>query len=544
MRLKIRVVSLILLVLSAMFGNSISHAAVQLPEKVKIGLFFESTAVSVLNVSSVKGLQLGYSKDNTFNVLYEENSSNTVLVRKDAYYSRNGSTFAELNSSSLTGVSGELLGPYHIQIGSTYADRSAANLKVQEVKQKGIPAYPVFVDTWQVWSGFYSDQNAAQADITANLSAKLGEGEYKVVQPSTNRIVAAAGNGETILIFGSDSGLFGIKPKAENNPYVLKVNNKNYRGELEIRRFSGSDMTMINVLPLEQYLYGVVPAEIESYSHEEALKAQAVAARTYTLSSMGKYRKYDFNLCTTTSSQVYKGFDSEAQSTSKAVDDTKGKIVTYNSKPAQVYYFAASGGRTEDVKNVWGSDVPYLKGVEDKYEKKNREWEVTLTAAKIKEIMLSRNYDLGDILSMAVTKTAESGRVTELVIKGTKSERVYKLQECRTVFSLNSQWYSITTDAGVYIGQKEANAAKMPVAGKKVMTASGMKTLSSSNNVTLIGSGSQKKSVPIVSTAYKLNGKGWGHGLGLSQEGAKGMAGAGFKYDQILMHYFQGTKVE
>ena len=183
-------------------------------------------------------------------------------------------------------------------------------------------------------------------------------------------------------------------------------------------------MTLINVLPMEEYLYGVVPCEIQAGSHPEALKAQAVAARTYTVNNLKKYERLNFNMCATTYSQVYRGFNGEAGATSKAIDDTRGEIVTYEGKPASIFYFSSSGGKTEDVKNVWGSDgYPYLVSVEDKYESGKSwhyNWENSFTAQRIKEIMVGRGFNIGDILGIHITKRSEAGRAVEVVLRGSK----------------------------------------------------------------------------------------------------------------------------
>jgi len=533
-----------------------SAAAINIPSKVRVGLYYSDPAAGVkgalssFNVSAVNGIQLGCIKDNNFNVLFEEPSNNNINIRKDSFFTYRNNCFTELNSTNNIIQDGSTFGPYHIQIGDSYPDINTVNQKLLELHQLGIVAYPVYIDTWQVWTGFYIDQNSAQIDLINNIQSKLTNIVCNVIQPSSNRIVAVKSTGETALIFGSNTSFLQIHPKQENIPYVLKINNSNsFRGDLEIRRFSDSDMTVINVVSLEDYLYGVVPSEMESWSNIEALKAQAVAARTYTLNSMGKHSKYSFDLCTTTACQVYKGYGGEAKSTNKAVDDTRGKILVYNGSPAQIYYFSSSGGKTEDVKNVWGSDIPYLKSVDDPYESGKSwkyNWELNITADKVKELVGSK---LGDITSIEITKVSDAGRALEVVIKGTKDQRVYLKGSCRTIFSgtdytLYSQWYTISSDADISIGNG-TTTIKSQLSNKMIMTADGLKQIKGTNNkVTVIGANGLKKNVSLTPTTYKFSGKGWGHSVGMSQEGAKGFADAGYTYDQILTHYFTGTTVQ
>lgn len=534
-------------ILSSIFTSN-AFGAVQDTEKVRIGLFYGTSAVSSFNISAEKGIQIGYLKDGNFNVLVEEPSNAAVSIIKDTNFVVANSVLKEYNPSDKNIPEGPKIGPYHIQIPGTFNDLNGVNQQVLLLKEKGINSFPVYNDGWQIWAGFYTDQKSAQDEITNNIEKLIGPGNYAVTQPSKSRMAALKSNGEVLLVFDSASSRLQIHPKAENSPYVFKLNSRTYRGDLEVRRFSDSDLTLINILPLEHYLYGVVPNEIESGSNPEALKAQAVAARTYTIKNLTKFKKWDFNLCNTTWDQEYKGFGTETPSSNKAVDDTKGKLVMYGGKPAEVFYFSSSGGQTEDARNVFGKEIPYLKSVEDKYESGKSwhyTWEEVIKSDDLKRIMNERGYNLGDIISIEVTKTSEAGRPTELVIKGTKGSRIVQNDGCRTVFSLESQWYTISTNADIYIKGKSSDTIKTQLGAKKVVTATGLKTFSlPQNSVNIVGSANQKKVVTLVPTEYRLNGKGWGHAVGLSQEGAKGMAKAGYKYDEILAYYFPGTTVE
>ncbi|MCR4435606.1 MAG: SpoIID/LytB domain-containing protein [Clostridiales bacterium] len=529
----------------------VPNAQIQIPEKIRVGLYFDSSSVSSFSVKAEKGVQIGCFKNDSFKSLVEEPSNNLLSIRKDTYYVNNNNVLKEYKPEDKNIPAGEKLGPYHVQLPGTYNDLSSVNKQAQAYKQKGVAAYPAYNDSWQLWTGFYADLKAAQADITNNLRKKIGAGEYKIISPSPTRTVISSSTGATMLVFDSVSGVLQVRPKAQNNPYLFTVNGQSYRGDLEVRRITGSDMTLINVVPLEQYLYGVVPAEIESYSHPEALKAQAVASRTYALKNLGKFKKWGFDLCNSVWDQLYKGYGVETKATNKAVDDTKGKSVVYNGNVAEVFFFASSGGMTEDAKNVFGVDIPYLKSVDDKYEsaKSNHySWEKTLTAEDIKGLMKKKGYDLGDILSVTVTKTSNAGRPVELVIKGTKGEKKFENDDCRYVFNLNSQWYSITTDVDVSVKGQGTDPVKTQLQAKKAMTSTGLKsietTASGKGGLSVVDGSKNKKTISMVPTTYKITGKGWGHGVGMSQEGAKGMASAGFKFDQILKHYFPGTTIE
>ncbi|NLD47203.1 MAG: SpoIID/LytB domain-containing protein [Clostridiaceae bacterium] len=548
-----------LLVLSVFMCSGVrAYAYDGVPEKVRIGLCFNDaetkqySAAASFEIDSAKGLQIGCYKDNVFSVLTEEVTPNAITVRKDAFFSKSGGKLTEYNPATGKAPDGEKIGAYHIKIGGDYSDLKSLGNKLSQVKQKGIAAYPVYSDKWEIWTGFYLSEDDAKKSILYSLDPTLGKDDYNIVPPSPTRIVAGSKNGEVMLMFDSNKGAFQLRPNPKASPMVFRLDNddkKRYRGELEVKRLSGSDMTLVNVVPMDQYLYGVVPYEIGAGSHPEALKAQAVSARTYTINNLSKYARLGFNLCTTTYSQVYKGINGETAATNKAVDDTKGKIVTYKGKPAAVFYFSSSGGRTEDVKNVWGSeDYPYLVSVEDKYESGNSwhyNWEVTYTAQKLKQIMTERGFKLGDIKSVEITKRSEAGRAIEIVVRGASDERTYKNGATRSFLSLDSQWYDITSDADVSMIGSDEEIRKIQLAGKKVATAQGVKEVSNSaKSAIIISSSKEEKKVPFVPTVYTFTGKGWGHGVGMSQEGAKGMANNGYDYEQILKHYFTGTKVE
>ena len=294
--------------------------------------------------------------------------------------------------------------------------------------------------------------------------------------------------------YSAKSGQVAIRPARGR----IWVNGKEYRGFIYLRRENGGNMTVINVIDIESYLYSVVGKEMSPSFGIEALKAQAVCARTYTIMNIGKYKDYGFDLCTTQASQVYGGVAAEYPSTKRAVQETTYKVVRYNGKPCSVYYFASSGGVTESVENVWGTPYPYLKSVEDTYENPEEatksSWSVTFTKEEIKEKLAAKDVEIGDIVDIKITQTSSTGRVTEIVFYGTEGEKSWKNERARTVLSLSSQMYEIVRD--------EENE-----------------------------------------DIYTFEGKGWGHAVGMSQWGAKAMADNGFTYDEIIKWYFTGVEV-
>jgi stage II sporulation protein D len=146
-----------------------------------------------------------------------------------------------------------------------------------------------------------------------------------------------------------------------SNP--VKLNGKAYRGKIEVFVNAKGTLTVVNVVPVEDYLLGVVPAEL-GLPQLEAQKAQAVAARTYAIANVGTYGKQGFDMVPTIYSQVYKGVSIETAMGTRAVNETRGIVATYQGKPIMAYFTSTCGGRTEDGGNIFDKGEPYLKGVE------------------------------------------------------------------------------------------------------------------------------------------------------------------------------------
>jgi stage II sporulation protein D len=146
----------------------------------------------------------------------------------------------------------------------------------------------------------------------------------------------------------------------------VRFNDKPFRGKIEVFANSRGALTVVNVIGLEDYVRGVVPNELSpgGYPSIEALKAQAIAARTYALRNRGQFASEGYDLLPTTRSQVYRGLFSENALSSRAVDETRGMIATYNGEPINALYTSTCGGRTEDAENIFNTAVPYLRGRE------------------------------------------------------------------------------------------------------------------------------------------------------------------------------------
>ncbi len=273
----------------------------------------------------------------------------------------------------------------------------------------------------------------------------------------------------------------------------LNLNGVPYRGELRIAKSAKGDMDVINILDVEAYLYGVVPKEMSPQWPLEALKAQAIAARTYALYQKEKSKDREYDVIATTASQVYGGAAAESARSNQAVDDTKGTVLLYNGQLALTYFHANSGGMTEEARRVWSADVPYLKAVRDDYSAKapGCAWKLSLNIDKIRTALNRNGLDIGRIEKVMPVDISPSGRVTKIKIIQGGRESV-----------LTGNDFRLKTD---------------PTQVKSTL-------------FTMANEGDE----------IHLEGKGSGHGVGMSQWGAYIMAREGFSYGDILKHYYYG----
>jgi len=372
-------------------------------------------------------------------------------------------------------------------------------------------------------------------------------GEVTISKSGSNKIkVNSASKSKSCTVDDE----YGVSITTIEEDEFLSYNGKEYRGALVIFRLDDSDITVINVLDLEEYLYGVVPKEIATGHPIEALKAQAVAARTYTCTQFGKYEKRNFDLTYTTSDQAYGGVAVEKEDTTKAVDKTKGEIVTYDGKPITTYYFSTSAGYTENSENVWTAKVPYLVAVEDKYQPvglSTSTWSVTFTADEINDILASKSKKIGSLLGINILKKSPSNAVLELEFKGSKDSYTVTKESARLVYGtseVRSQFYDIETDASVSVIDVDGNTSIKTFSEVRVANDKGSEKISSNLDKIVVKGKNEEIKYSTVPTRYTLNGKGWGHGVGMSQNGAIGMAKEGFDYDEILKWYYTGTEIE
>jgi stage II sporulation protein D len=210
-----------------------------------------------------------------------------------------------------------------------------------------------------------------------------------------------------------------------------------YRGSIQIDVVNGK-LRAVNTVGLEGYLYGVVPSEMPYTWHPEALKAQAVVARSYALATR---RTGAFDLYPDTRSQVYLGIDHEKPSTNAAVNATAGKVVLYGDQVAKTFFFSTSGGRTASAEDVWGEAVPYLVSVPDPYDSisPHHDWgPYTFSGAKLAKLLKLQ----GRVLDLQPDVNG-SGRIKTLTVVTSKTSILLPATDLRKKLDLRSTWFSV-----------------------------------------------------------------------------------------------------
>lgn len=302
------------------------------------------------------------------------------------------------------------------------------------------------------------------------------------------------GSGDTVTVDGRH-----IKPPVKFIPKgeLIYIDGRPYSGVIEITA-DEKGLLVVDELNIERYLGGLINNEISSKWPMEAIKSQAVAARTYAVYQKNKRSGEFYHLEGSVLGQVYNGTSTEDNAAMRAVKLTHGEILVYDGEPALTVYHSNAGGITEAASDVWQKDFPYLKSVKSPYDRKSSRyiWEFTLPADTLQELLSRAGYRIGLPEVMEPDDISPTGRVKMVAIRDSYN-RVVRLrgEDLRRIIgysTLRSTMFEISQSGYLFL----------------------------------------------------FKGKGSGHGVGLSQWGAKGMAEKGYSYKDILDHYYPGTKIK
>ncbi len=511
----------IILCFSLVF-SCISATASDYEENLRVGIYYGSGVVNSLTIESSDEFSVGYYKEREFfHVSTLPSGKYTAKSSASAFYVNYGefsdfdsakAKYDELNSNNIT-CSFAFYGSSICVLGEKYENLNNAEWVAQNLSLQGTPV---------------------QLSATAIHLIDTSKNTPAFVFDSKNFSFGIYSD-QTLDISGAAGGL--------------------YRGGFEITYRDGG-LTVVNVLPAEDYLYSVVSREMSPSWNIEALKAQAVCARNFALGRKNYHSKYGFDVCRTVCCQAYAGTSSENENVHNAVNQTRGELLLYDGKPIQAVYSSSMGETTESVENVWGTPFPYLVSVENPYEDTeniyNGKWTKTLTKSRASEIMENRGYNIGEVTDIIALEYTPAGRVLKLEVKGTSGSKIFEREACRSIFSevTYSQKYTVSkggiiTYPTVYVSNG-GSANQKNISTVSVISSNG--SISSIDDCFVTNGKQTKQYSPSSSggdpNTFTFVGEGWGHGVGMSQYGAKGMADAGFTYDEILIHYYKGTYLE
>ena len=287
-----------------------------------------------------------------------------------------------------------------------------------------------------------------------------------------------------------------VLPLAESGEALTAFRDEVYRGGFAFRVFENDRLTVINAVPLEDYVKGVIPYEMDPQWPIEALRAQAVCARTYAVYNQDGFPQYGFDLTDNTESQVYKGCREASAATDLAAESTAGQLIRYRGEICEIYYFAADGGSTEDGANVFRTERPYLCGKRDPFEATVayplQSWEVRYDGAQLAERLQRRGYEIGTVAEL-LPEYSETGNVIALTFRDEQG-RTLRLEgrPCYTALRLNSCHFSLSREGDAFV----------------------------------------------------FTGGGLGHSCGMSQWGAYAMAlNFGCDYEDIIRFYYTGVYI-
>lgn len=406
----------------------------------------------------------------------------------------------------------------------------------------------------------WSKSSLTAVTTTVGMTVTNGASGGTIATGATNLSFSASPAGITVEGYGTFTGPVNIVPDttADGSLNLLAYANKHYRGTFSVALDDQGLLMLVNTVPLEEYLFGVVPREMPASWPAEALKAQAVAARTYAVYRLPTSSSQPFDVYCNIGSQVYGGYDGEDPRSSAAVQETAGIVATYNGQPIDAFFFSSSGGYTENSEYVYSSALPYLRGVPDyDQDSPNNQWSVEYSLSELQDLL--KSYSVGQLYEIVPGTPGVSGRWSQVTLRGSSGERTISANTFRNAVGstrLKSTWFTLVrnNDRMADVTQSQGYAAELSVvgaggrtatripAGATVITASGTKTVSAGDyaapsTVEVIG----KRFVPASLT---FNGRGYGHGTGMSQWGARGMALQGHNYQAILTHYYTGIQLE
>ncbi len=407
--------------------------------------------------------------------------------------------------------------------------------------------------------GTYANKDASLADCE-NMKNKLGVSFIPRTPNNTSISVVETNSGKILFKIDTQDQALYVRPlqNYENQNYIKSAVGNIFDGTFEYKT-TINGMYLVNILDIDDYVKSVLPYEIMSTWPEECLKAFSIVVRSYTLSMLGKsHRNEDFDMCDETHCQAYRGRLRSTSKTDAAVDATSNTVLAYNSKVCETFYHAISGGITESCELVWGgTGYPYLISQpvpdEEYWNYTNGIWKFEVSEKELFNYLQNQStvarYVKNPITSVRISKYTDAGYAYELEItdsSGTVSTFT-KSDNIRNILTKYAKSPRLTigksVDVAVNDGTTKAidpyNIVHTDKDGNTVITTSRVggdvvkEVISGTGEITKLPEASEDN--------YIISGTGWGHGVGLSQYGAKDMAENGYLWNEIVTYFFPGA---
>lgn len=554
------------LIISAVFLIMCATVALAAPEAnptVRVGLYYGNNAMPSANLQNIEGVgyRFGFfDSAHTFISQYSTGATNRISMLKDKNLYYNDGKFYESGAPS----GSSLIGAYHIELGNVYATAEEVHSQVTSLNIQGIPAFAALKDnTYRVRIGSYASLATAQIDIPkyASIGTAVTVGNSSMCVTVVN-----TANGKILFEYDNGTSLAVYPSLGEVDMPLTWFKGYKYNGGFKYVR-DGGNISVINFVPMQEYVKGVVPYEMSAQWPLEALKAQALCARTYALYNYGKHGK-DFDVCGSTDCQVYSGANSATENSDRAVDETYGMYILYDGKPINAVFHSSDGGATENSENVWSATLPYLRGVYDNNEDLdsaiNGRWSYEFTSAELTNILNAKGYNCSKIVNMYVKEFTNMGNVKTLtLVDDTGKEFNFSKEKARTI--LYSSTYKKYTHSQRYTVTRKGDASSSSIMyvnnggstvdfaydsvfavgqnGTSQLVNKTLSIITSSGKTSFDTSEKQDTTSSSGKISFIVSGTGWGHNVGMSQNGAKALAVAGKTADDIINFYYTDVQI-
>ncbi len=602
---------------------------------VRVGLMTGDGVTVGFEVTVTDGFVVGLTETTencSFTPIWELDNTRLSATVDGNLSKRNMTYSIAYDASSAT------VGGFHVQMDCDKYSRNEYTILLQRAEEGlagyGFDVIPAYVYTgYTIRAGEFTTRAEAEKWVSVLQDIFPGETVYVTGASATSVSLIDPETDEILFEFdcGTESAL-GLQAKADRNGNTyLKTPAANvYDGTFVFSRYSSgtiSGVQLVNILPLEAYIAGVLPYEISNEWPLESLKAFALTVRSFTLTHMNRHGTYD--MCNNAHCQVYKGAGRVNRNVMDAVKGTAGQVMTYNGEIVGAYYSSSMGGTTVSAKDAWGGDIPYLQAKatpwEDYMHHENAFWIVEMTPTELGERLRQAGHNIrGEVTDIRILQLAENSTYIKVLQVTDSSGNVVKItgtDAVRTSLTpniksanfvvgrgsveytehvvdtsglpekptepeppkkttavdsydkdygyINLYGYHVLTAAREHVSDIDFSVTLMTGDGEQVYERQDIFVLSSESAGAFTGEDSvirEEEEEPedthitetldksteavLYKVAYAANpnnfifvGKGWGHGVGISQYGAYDLAGRGYSFRQILEAYFDGITI-